>query len=156
MVADWSPDGERLLIVSEGGRPTVGPPGPDELSVSSPDGRHTRHLMQGRMFVRPTFSPDGTRIAYLGCDPVDLRHALIIIDADGSNPRRVMDLKGLVADRICWSPDGSRLAVSRLSGLREVSSPQVALVEVVAADGTDRRRLELPFAFNEISELNWR
>jgi RNA polymerase sigma factor (sigma-70 family) len=155
MVADWSPDGERLLVVSEGRGP-YGPQHIDRLSLATPDGRRTRLLMEGRMFIHPRFSPDGGRIAYVGNAPGDGRHGLIIIDVDGSNPRRVMDLGGMAVGRICWSPDGMRLALSRLTTQEEVAGPQASLVEVVHADGTDRRKLRLPVAFTEISELNWR
>jgi dipeptidyl aminopeptidase/acylaminoacyl peptidase len=155
MVADWSPDGEQLLVVSEGRGP-YGPQHIDRLSLATPDAKRTRLLMEGRMFIHPRFSPEGGRIAYVGYAPGDVRHGLIIIDVDGSNPRRVMDLGGMAAGLICWSPDGMRLAVSRLTSPGEVSGSQVSLVEVVGADGTDRRTLDLPIAFTEISELNWR
>lgn len=156
MVADWSPDGEQLLVVSLGHSPTVGPPSADTISVSNPDGGNRRLLRKGCMFIYPSFAPNGGRIAYIGCDPRDGRHALMVIDPDGSNPHRVLDLRGVVIGRICWSPDGTRLALSRLTSPGEVRGPQLARVEIVNLAGTDRRELELPVAFTEITELSWR
>ncbi len=156
MVADWSPDGERLLVVSEGGPASVRSRRADELSLATPDGKRARLLMKGRMFIHPRFSPDGLNIAYAGHASPDGEHALIIVGVDKSNPRRVMDLRGVVSDQICWSPDGKQLALSRLTREGEATGPQASVVEIVNADGTNRRRLQLPVEFTAISELNWR
>ena len=156
MVADWSPDGEQLLIVSERAAPSGEQAGLQELFLATPDGTRLRRLMEGRWFVHPRFSPDGKQIAFVGKDASDGGHALMVIESDGSSPRRVMDLKDSGAGPLCWSPDGTRLALSRLTSPGEVSGPQVWRVEVVDAAGSNRRGLELPVAFTEISELNWR
>ncbi len=59
----------------------------------------------------PTFSPNGKRIAFrrqLG----DRKSAIFVVRADGSHARRVIAPAGGVADKIDWSPDGSRIVFS--------------------------------------------
>jgi Tol biopolymer transport system component len=77
-----------------------------------------RELFEGES---PSWSPDGTQIAYRGADSVT------IANADGSGARQL--LKGSFADGpVVWEPTGKRIAVSRIEG----SQPDVYLVEAAA------------------------
>jgi Tol biopolymer transport system component len=75
----------------------------------------------------PTYSPDGTQIAYpegIG----DNSHQLRVINADGSGARVVVhEQQGHTIHNVAWSPDGERLAfgLGRNSG-----------IYIVAADGS--------------------
>jgi WD40-like Beta Propeller Repeat len=74
----------------------------------------------------PTFSPDGEQIAYL--DGLgDMGTSIWVMNADGSDARELVAVKGLWPAGLVWSPDGSRLAFS--AGPRR-------LVWVVGADGS--------------------
>lgn len=64
--------------------------------------------------TEPRFSPDGRRLAYIG--RIDASDALIIANADGSAPQRIVAVAGTnhplpsSGDRLTWSPDSTRIA----------------------------------------------
>jgi Tol biopolymer transport system component len=61
----------------------------------------------------PSWSPDGTRIAFAAAGGIS------IMNADGSNPTPFSITSDLATDNISsvkWSPDGTKLAFSRWSG----------------------------------------
>jgi Tol biopolymer transport system component len=74
----------------------------------------------------PTFSPDGEQIAYFD-GYGDMGTSIWIMNADGSDARELVVVKGLWPVGLVWSPDGSRLAFSAGPG---------RLVWVVGADGS--------------------
>jgi dipeptidyl aminopeptidase/acylaminoacyl peptidase len=59
----------------------------------------------------PTFSPDGEQIAYFD-GYGDMGTSIWVMNADGSDARELVVVKGLWPVGLVWSPDGSRLAFS--------------------------------------------
>jgi Tol biopolymer transport system component len=107
----------------------------DALAVTNPDGSG-RHNVGTYECAAPrsacgvysfAWSADGTKIAYLAGHPPGLKVptslALYLVDADGNNPRKLASCGvcgGSNADTsIAWSPDGSRIALTRQTGLAQ-------------------------------------
>jgi TolB protein len=95
----WSPDG-RILWVHQGG-----------FAVSRADGSGFRILRVAGDNSSPTFSPDGSQIAFRR-QLRGQRSAIFVVSANGGRARRVVAPAGGVADKIDWSPDGSRIVFS--------------------------------------------
>ena len=107
---DWSPDGTRFVFEDWAYRGTDTPIN-SLLWTMDVDGGNAQVIAGSRdpgetwSFDSPTWSPDGTQIAYAS-------GAIRIIDADGSNLHTAIDLEGMNAYAPAWSPDGTRLAFS--------------------------------------------
>ena len=93
------------------------------------------------------WSPDGQRIAFAVVPrsprwkPTDPRLGLWVINADGSNPRRVA--RNAAWSDPAWSPDGRRIAFRRFDGQfdGQMGSAGNSDLYVVNADGSGLRRL---------------
>jgi Tol biopolymer transport system component len=82
-----------------------------DLFASKPDGSRLVQLTSGPEFdVLPTYSPDGTLIAFESQQP-DFSFAVVVMPAEGGERVRVIDgLAGTVP--ISWSPDSRHVAVA--------------------------------------------
>src|SRR5262245_6681123 len=102
----WTSDGRRVLFWNHS------KVGWDIWAVTA-DGKESANLTQVQRggCRSPACSPDGKRIAFLRDDP----EGLYLMDADGSNQRRLAD-KGFRDFQPAWSPDGKRLAYTVLEG----------------------------------------
>ena len=112
---DYSPDG--ALIYYNCDRD-----GHAQIWVMTADGRDQRKLFADdcvNWFPHP--SPDGDQILYLAFPPGTLGHpgdlpvALCLMNPDGSNRRRVIEMTGGQGsiNVPCWAPDGSAFAYVR-------------------------------------------
>jgi Tol biopolymer transport system component len=92
-------DGHMYTVDTEGGEPRL-------------------LLASARLLYSPTFSPDGTQIAYFDGGG-DNSHSLRVMNADGSGVRVLFDQAPAEVGHVynlIWSPDGSRLAFSAQEG----------------------------------------
>ncbi len=111
----WSPDGRALLIRSSRLHPTVrqGDILRVDVDPASPTYKEISLVLARPGDERyPTFSPDGTRIAFRGDDDgLDLTgdEEIFVADADGTNVVQLTD-DDAVDSAPAWSPDGTRLA----------------------------------------------
>jgi TolB protein len=86
-----------------------------DIWVVRDDGSEARQLTTGPAVDRmPSWSRDGTRLAYWSQDAVDAPSQLIVVDADGTEPITIAtDEEGRVPDPgMRWSPDGAYIAFS--------------------------------------------
>ena len=106
----WSPNGEKIAYTTYlGERPY--------LAVMNADGSERRilgasviqRLLGIGVAEEPAWSPDGQRIAfesYVGRDNAEI----FMMNADGSERRRLTDIPGHDHWPPAWSPDGTRIA----------------------------------------------
>ena len=126
----WSPDGNRILFISNrspgvNGSPTY------EIFVMNSDGSGVKRITTNDVLESsPTWSPDGTRIAYA---TTGTRSKIFVMNADGSNVVQITNNEW--ADSLPrWSPDGQRLAF--------LGSPLGwSWIFTVSPDGSDRIRV---------------
>jgi Tol biopolymer transport system component len=105
-----------------------------------PDGtglHQLTHVPGDRQAGAPDIAPDGRRIAFVS--NVSGNFAVWVMQADGTRQHRVLGQPGFDYLQPRWSPDGTRLAVSKCD-LRLGFIASCDLV-VAGADGTGVRRL---------------
>jgi Tol biopolymer transport system component len=152
---DWSPDGRKIVFVN-GGFTDGG------IFVMDADGAGVTKIF-GNEFAKelsvyaagaeePAWSPDGRSIAFvIGADGGPFE--LCIMNADGSNPRRLV----LNAKEPAWSSNGLQLAFQSSGnpfGFGSPSNPGNLAVGVVNADGSGSR-IAIPAGQEIILEPDW-
>ena len=132
----WSPDGSMIAYASPGTEPC--PPGRGlgctGLSIMNADGSGQHRVPNTDGGEYPSWSPDGSRIAFNS--NLTGEHVMYIAQADGSD---VVDLSAVGEGwQVDWSPDGSLILFA--SG-RDQTAPGYDDIYVMRPDGSDVRRL---------------
>lgn len=133
---DWSPDGKRIAFES-------GPNGNLSIFTIGLDGDDLKRLTDDTYNDEgPVWSPDGNRIAFYSNRhaerenrPVSLQ--VYVMNADGSDQRRLTDESSALDHAVTWSPDGTRIAFHS----RPEIDPGVHSLYVIRLDGTGRTRV---------------
>jgi TolB protein len=125
----WAPDGGSLAYVYRG--TNFG-----DIFVTDDQGQSQTRLTNSQSTVldnndwnlRPTFSPDGTLIAFVSDKNSTFPTVWLMNAADGTG-RHALPAPGLAqqeaADALAWSPDGTQLAVTLFN---EPGPTQIALI----------------------------
>ncbi len=102
-VAGWGQGDGKIAFISDR-------EGYEDVWIMNADGSDPVNLTQGRHCASPAWSPDGTKIAYIGDIFDDARYGgeIWVMDADGGSPQQLTDDS---VDRILlsWSEDGSSI-----------------------------------------------
>src|SRR4051794_24484573 len=103
------------------------------IAAINPHGADRHRVTTNPRDDGPTYSPDGTKIAF-HCLRTDVTASICTVNADGSSRRRLTPRHGFALDP-AFSPDGTRIVYS--SGGRRTYSN----IWVMNADGSHRREL---------------
>jgi len=115
----WSPDGKKILWIRAPG-----------FALANPDGSGMELVKVPGDNSSPSFSPDGKRVV-LRRD-VGGGVGIYVLGVDGTGLKRVVYSKKGMADKIDWSPAGSRIVFS----MPEFGPPQSSNVYTIRPDGT--------------------
>ena len=165
-IGEWqyalSPDGTHVAWLKNWNEVWVTP------VSGGPGTRVAGSVVLDGQFLGLEWSPDGRRVAFAtmalitnGGNQGSYRSAIDVVDADGSNPRRVTARPGTDGVGFSWSPDGQRLAYvgipdgTPIPSLGPEADPEVASrlfsppqdVFVINADGTGDQNVTQTAAF---------
>lgn len=134
--ATMSPDGSRVVLVGGFRAPGGGCCNWGLFAVDA-DGGPVEMLVESRMGVvgTPTFSPDGTRIAYLEdtyADDLDDVDGVWLVHADGSDAHQIVPDPGVGrVTGLAWSPAGDRIALGFAGAIYTFATDGSGLTQVI-------------------------
>ncbi|MGI0015655.1 MAG: TolB family protein, partial [Nitrososphaera sp.] len=100
----WSLDGRSIAFI-----------GYDGLYTIQPDGTDLRRLVESRWIESATWSPNGKRLAFSECNPIQTAQ-IFIVGSTGEGLKQLTDEVDLMSEGPLWSPDGLRLAYKSSKG----------------------------------------
>lgn len=132
-IYSWAPDGSQFLVTDYYDERGFG----EIATVQLVDYQIKRLTENDVHDARPSWSPDGTQIAYLsGYPDADL----IVMNADGRSAKQLTEtIKVNLEVQPEWSPDGSQIAFV-VDGDRVGTSP-TSEIYLINADGSGLRQL---------------
>jgi uncharacterized protein (TIGR03437 family) len=108
-------NGRIALAVSDNGSP--------KLNLVRADGTGQFYFVEAGRGTLPSWSPDGTRLAF------ESDYTIVVINADGTG-RRTLPIRKSYPTTPTWSPDGTQIAYAATGG-----------VYIINADGTGEKQI---------------
>jgi Tol biopolymer transport system component len=145
----WSPDATKIAFHTLRHDPGCSFPCNSEIYVMNSDGSGQVRLTNSPADdTGPTWSPDGTKIAFASLSgPLgSTTQQIYVMNADGSNPANISNNSGHESDPV-WSPDGTTIAFS--AGFPPGS------VYLMNPDGSNRRLLPGSYGGTVTSNFDW-
>ena len=104
-IRDRSPDGTKIAFSSWRD-------GHSEIYIMNTDGTNQTNITNTQHPEdEPSWSPDGTKIAYYVADRNDLGE-IYIMDIDGSNQKNITNTNNFDESDPSWSPDGTKIVIN--------------------------------------------
>jgi Tol biopolymer transport system component len=132
---DWSPDGTRIVFNSlccgVGGIFAMNADGSAPTRIVASD-----FVQRGDALQMPIWSPDGRQIAFIRAN-YDEQWQIYVVNADGSNPQRLLNGAIPQQSEPAWSPDGTSIVFESSNG-----------IGVLSVDGSGWRMLALGKLFD--------
>jgi TolB protein len=118
------------------------------------DGTNVQRLTHGAKASRPAWSPDGKKIAFGSSLHGTLRE-IYVMDADGSNMKRLTDSPGgrIGSASPSWSPDGKKIGFC--SDRKNQTDTWTGGIYVMDADGGNCKALAHNTGNSGLTEWNW-
>jgi Tol biopolymer transport system component len=121
---EYSPDGTKI-VYANGFNSDILESESNDIWVMDANGANQHGLTGPHDYptqdIGPSWSPDGTRIAFARTSTGDGSDGLYIMDADGSNLTPIMNgLSHVTGYDTTWSPDGTKIAYTNGSGISVV------------------------------------
>lgn len=137
----WSPDGKYIVFTSNRNSRLLGATGLYVLDVETGEVSALTDVSIRRRDDRyPSWSPDGTQIAYVTENDAGGGWDIYLIDVNGSNRQRLTNRSNSPAvyfgGTIDWSPDGDRIVFTACD-----LYPEGCELFTIAVDGTDLRQI---------------
>lgn len=152
----WSPDGGRLVFAVRSLEDARSGPeaGETDLYLVTLDGSDLNRLTTDGVSSQPSWSPDGSEIAYTHTSSEGTTQ-IWIMEADGSNARPFTGCGGpeCSGDSFpAWSPDGERIAFVRITAAGAVVPVSVNIWPV---DGSTNQPNSSIWEAASVAELAW-
>jgi len=123
---EFSADGTRIAYVGTGPKPCCDPEYNNDIWVMDADGSDQKQLTKTnfpRQNLSPTWSPDGTRIAYSTTEAGG-ENGFHVMDSDGSDDSGPLPSGTPISSlNLSWSPDGTKIAYQPTAGGLWVMNP---------------------------------
>jgi Tol biopolymer transport system component/DNA-binding winged helix-turn-helix (wHTH) protein len=133
----WFPDSVHLIVSLAGAATTSG-----LWEISALGGTPRQLSAEGRA---PAVSPDGKTIAFIS--GTAMRNQIWLMDADGTQPHRLVGEDGDFFGALAWSPDGAKIVYNRgRFGYAYYLNATIELIDVRS------RRVSRPFSLPIITQ----
>ena len=141
----WSPDGKRIVFVSNRDGHFLGNIPASEIYVMDADGKNQQRLTNNRHDdLNPSWSPDAKRITFVSERVGRDEHPhceIYVMDADGKNQQRLTNNPNNDLNP-SWSPDGKRIVFSSVRDGHFIGKVKITdEIYVMDADGGNQQRL---------------